>query len=82
MDLAQQLGAVTLVLTLAVGVSWLIKRNRGVPTFRTQQLLAAERLQLTTQHSIHVVSFRNREILLIAHPHGCSVVEESKYGNE
>lgn len=76
MDLVLQLAAVALVVGLTAGASWLIRRNQGVSAFRSgRELVSQDRLQLTPQHSVHLIRFRDREILLVSHSQGCSVIE-------
>lgn len=79
MEFALQFVAVGAVLSLAGGAAWLLRKSRVGPVFRAagRELVVRERLQLTPQHSLHVVQFREREILLAVHPGGCVVIEET-----
>jgi hypothetical protein len=41
-----------------------------------RMLETVERLVLTPQHTLHVVRFREREILVVTHPHGCDRLDQ------
>lgn len=42
---------------------------------RQRQLQSIERLPLTPNHSLHLVKFGDRRLLVAVHPHGCSVID-------
>jgi flagellar biogenesis protein FliO len=76
--------AVFLVLALLCGLLWLA-RNKGLAAFSTRwarsgsgraqrQMRVIERLPLSGQHSLHLVSCAGRLILVAASPAGCSSV--------
>lgn len=80
MEFTLQLAVVGAVLGLAGTAAWFLRRTQTGWGFRAiaKELAVRERLQLTPQHSLHLVRFRERDVLLIAHPNGCTVIEEEK----
>lgn len=85
MGLAEQLWAVVLVLGLLCGGLWVL-RNRGLATFRfrnrivdaNRQLRVLDRVPLSASHSLHVVQFADRVLLIGIAPSGCTLLESSK----
>ena len=84
MEALRQVLAVLFVLGLAVGAAWLARRKgktitmpflerKGPSPFQT-----AGRLSLTPQHTLHLVRFGGRELLVATHPQGCSVLADEK----
>ena len=82
MDAFQQILAVALVLGLLFAVLYLLRRQ-GTATFgglrRTRgtvlrRLEVIERMPLTAQHSLHLVRFDDRTILLALYPGGCNLL--------
>jgi flagellar biogenesis protein FliO len=85
MDAIQPVLSVLLVLGLLGGtLYWL--RAKGVARFRGKgfgafgrqggrQMQAIERLPLTPQHSLHLVSVGGRTLLVAVSPGGCTVVD-------
>ena len=82
----QQTIAVFLVLGLLMGALWLLKR-KGQAVFNISSLRVGksglgkrmrvvERVVLTTQHSLHLVSIDNRLILFATSPSGCLAVDQ------
>lgn len=78
-----QLLAIGAVLLLLGAVAALISRKRGLPwelalrTSRGQTIAHVKtRLSLTHQHMLHVVSYREKEFVVITHPAGASVLQE------
>ena len=85
MDLFPQLLAVAFVLALlALAARWLARRGHAVPlgwnkpsknpSLRLERL---DRLALTPQHSIHVVRFGGRLLLVSCQPGGVSLLAEN-----
>jgi len=78
----QQLLAVTGVL-IALVTSLYMLRSKGIVRFALQSKLTSgprrlksiERLPLTAQHSLHLVSISGRELLIGVSPGGCSVLD-------
>ena len=48
--------------------------GRGVGSGE-RALKKVERLVLTPQHTLHVLRFRDREMLVVTHPQGCTVLD-------
>ena len=76
-----QIAAVFFVMILLGGCLWLL-RAKGLAAFsglpvrkRTGTLELLERLPLSAQHSLYLVRYRDRELLVAASAAGCSVVE-------
>ena len=76
----QQFLAVFLVLGLLVGALWLLRR-KGLAKLaigpvrsmgRARQMEVVERIPLTAQHSLHLVSLAGRLIVVGVSPAGCS----------
>jgi len=80
MEIASQALAVLSVLGLLVGTLWFL-RGRGLARFapvslrRRGRLASIERLPLSPQHSLHLVRFGEKAILLAVSPSGCTLVE-------
>ena len=82
MEDIQQLLAVAGVL-IALVTSLYVLRSKGIVRFALQAKLASgprrlksiERLPLTAQHSLHLVSISGRELLIGVSPAGCSVLD-------
>ena len=82
MDVIQPLLAVFFVLGL-LGAALYGLRSKGLARFNGKgfarqggkQMQALERLSLTPQHSLHLVSVGGRTLLVAVSPSGCSVVE-------
>ena len=78
----QQALSVFLVLALLGGTLWWLRR-RGFATFaikgpgagRVRSMKVIERMNLTPQHSLHLVRVGDRTVLIAASPAGCSIVE-------
>jgi flagellar biogenesis protein FliO len=84
MEGTQQVLAVFLVLSLLGGaLYWL--RTKGIARFgvagvrraSTRRMQSLERLPLTPQHSLHLVSVAGRVMLIAISPSGCSVLDGS-----
>ncbi len=87
MEALGQAAAVFTVLAVVGLVSWLARRGSvGTFTLRAlmrnaesdRQMKLIERITLTPQHSIHLIRTHERDLLLVTHPHGCSVVQEQQ----
>ncbi len=75
MDLAFQLVSVVVVLGGMTALMWFLGKRRGItPTRTTGGMVVEARLQLTPQHSLHIVQFENHRFVVAAHPSGCSVL--------
>jgi flagellar biogenesis protein FliO len=82
MDSIQPVLAALVVLGL-LGAALYVLRKKGMAQFRTpafgrhseKQMHAIERLTLTPQHSLHLVSVGERTLLVATSPGGCSVVD-------
>ncbi len=79
----QQYLAVFLVLALLFGALWLLRRKglaaislrqfRGAPA-ASRQMQVVERVALTAQHSLHLVSLPGRMLVVSVSPAGCNQV--------
>ncbi len=76
----QQILAILLVLGLLAGTLALLRR-KGLAQFstnlratggRNKQMQVVERIPLTPHHSLHLVSVRNKLLLIGVSPSGCS----------
>src|SRR5882757_8155930 len=83
--MVQQSLAVFLVLALLLGALWLLRRKGlatlGSPLARFtgsagggRQMQVIERVALTAQHSLHLVSLSGRLIVIGVSPGGCSQI--------
>jgi flagellar biosynthetic protein FliO len=84
MEAFQQLWVVMLVLGALCGGLWLLKRKGWAQTaFRRggedgrPRLEIVDRLPLTPQHSLHLVRWADRTLLIGLSPHGCSLLEST-----
>jgi len=86
MESVQQILAVLLVLGLLGGtLLWL--RSRGMVRFTGgalrrsggRKMQSLERLPLTPQHSLHLVSVSGRILLIAVSPGGCTVLDGSTW---
>jgi hypothetical protein len=75
-EVTRQILAVAVVLALLAGTLWKL-RARPVAWAGPARLASAGRLALTPQHSLHLVRIGGREIVLVTHPHGCSVLSDN-----
>lgn len=82
MDAIQPMLAVLFVLALLGGtLYWL--RSKGIARFGVQglsrggerRMQSIERLPLTAQHSLHLVSVGGRTLLIAVSPGGCSLLD-------
>jgi len=82
MEAIQQVAAVLFVLGLLGGTLYWLRKN-GAATFAgkgfgrpaNRQMQSIERLTLTAQHSLHLVSFAGRTLLIAVSPGGCSLLD-------
>lgn len=85
MEILEQITMVFVVFALLGGLLWFM-RSRGLATFRLpgkrtgsrKQLEVIERLPLTPSHSIHLVRFADRTLLIGVAPGGCTLLERSE----
>jgi|GEM_PF-915084 len=84
MDTLTQLLPAVLVIGLLAAAIWALKRAssggfslpvRG--SSRRRLLEPLDRLNLSPQHSLHIVGIEGRRILIVVHPSGCSVVDSA-----
>ncbi len=89
MDVLRQVFSVLLVFSLLGAVLWLLRRG-GRISFRgfgkgfagtrtpghTRSMVAVERMALTSDHTLHMVRFNGRDLLVATHPQGCTLVTE------
>jgi hypothetical protein len=82
MELFRQTLGIILTFTALAGLLWWTRR-RGLSAFssfarmrqRPQQLEAVERLTLTPHHSLHLVRYAGRELLIASNTNGCVLLE-------
>lgn len=85
MEILEQITMIFVVFALLGGMLWVLRR-KGVATLRFnrrgsgggRQLELIERLPLTPTHSIHLVRFDGRTLLIGVAPGGCTVLERSE----
>jgi flagellar biogenesis protein FliO len=88
MDALRPTLPVVFVLGILFAAAWWIRRSgggsAGVGFFRmarnTRTMRVLERLPLTPQHSLVLVSFPNEKLLLAVHPAGVTVVRSEPMG--
>jgi len=77
MDLALQTTAVIAVLGCLAGFAWIVRRGGFTVPPSKSSLAAAGRMQLTPQHSLHIIQFANRRLLVATYPSGCTVIDSA-----
>jgi flagellar biogenesis protein FliO len=86
MDFAQQIAFVVIILA---GLAALLKiaRDRGLARFNlpgrtssTRRMAVLERLSLTPNHSLHLVTVDGRTVLVGVSPGGCQILEKESKG--
>jgi flagellar biosynthetic protein FliO len=79
MEIVQQMAAVVGVLALLGATLWWLKERGaasfGRPRASGKALEVVERLALGPQHSLHVVRFSGRRLLIAVSPSGCTVLD-------
>ena len=87
MDFAQQIAFVIIVLAL-LAVALKMARDRGLAKFtipgrpsRTRRMEVLERLSLTPNHSLHLVTVDGRTVLVGVSPGGCQLLEKTPVGD-
>jgi flagellar biogenesis protein FliO len=87
MDFAQQIAFVIIVLAL-LAVALKMARDRGLARFtipgrpfRTRRMEVLERLSLTPNHSLHLVTVDGRTVLVGVSPSGCQLLEKTPVGD-
>ena len=88
MEILEQITMIFVVFALLGGMLWVL-RNKGMASFRFgrksfrggKQLEIIERLPLTASHSIHLVRFADRTLLIGVAPGGCTLLERSDAPN-
>jgi flagellar biogenesis protein FliO len=82
MQLTEQIGMVLLVFGLLGGLLWFTKK-RGVAAFSLgarrsgngRRMEVLERVQLTAQHSLHLVRVSDRTVLIATAPSSCTLLD-------
>jgi flagellar biogenesis protein FliO len=81
MEAFQQFAVVIFVLALLIGLA-LCARNRGIAhialpsrSSRSRHMESIERLSLSPNHSLHMVSIDGKTVLLGISPSGCQLIE-------
>ncbi len=83
MDVLRQAGSVLLVFSLLGALLWALRRGgkisfQGLAWKRalgsTRTMVVVERLSLTPNHMLHIVRIDGRDLLVVTHPQGCSVL--------
>lgn len=91
MDVLRQVCSVLLVFSLLGAALWAARRRGKIsfPGFtekglawkrakgNTGEMVAMERLQLTPQHTLHMVRVGGRELVVATHPQGCTLITEN-----
>ena len=82
MEMFQQLVTVMVILGVLCGGLWVLKRKGWAQTTlrrsRTDgypRLEVIDRLSLTPHHSLHLVRFADRTLLVGVSPNGCNLLE-------
>jgi flagellar biogenesis protein FliO len=81
----EEVGPVIAVLGLLFATLWMFKR-RGMVSFsgirlgtlrdRQREMQCMERMQLTPQHSLHLVRIRDRVLVISVAPSGCTLIQD------
>jgi hypothetical protein len=82
MDVLRQVFSVLLVFSLLGAVLWVLRQGgrvsfRGLARKRAmgdRTMIPVERLSLTPQHTLHIVRIDGRDVLVVTHPQGCTVL--------
>jgi len=83
MEAPQQILGVLLVLGLLGGSLWWL-RSKGLAQFaargvagagKARSLRLIERLPLSSQHTLHLVSLEGRAVLIATSPNGCAILD-------
>jgi flagellar biosynthetic protein FliO len=87
MEPLQQLWVVVVVLGVLCGGLWLLKRKGWAQTALRRtgddgrpRLEILDRLPLTPQHSLHLVRWADRTLLIGLSPSGCNLLESNPSG--
>lgn len=87
MEALQQLWVVVVVLGVLCGGLWLLKRKGWAQTALRRtgddgrpRLKILDRLPLTPQHSLHLVRWADRTLLIGLSPSGCNLLESNPSG--
>lgn len=79
MEVVQQFLAVLLVFGLLGLAVWKLRGGGAMPMLggRSQgrTLQSIERIELTPQHAMHLVKVHGHEVVVMTHPHGCSLLQ-------
>jgi flagellar biogenesis protein FliO len=88
MEAIQQVVTVLFVLGLLAGTLYWLRgkgaasfTGRGFGRLANRQMQSIERLPLTAQHSLHLVSVAGRTLLIAVSPGGCSLLDNGVSGD-
>jgi len=77
MEAWREAAALVAVFGLLGAALWALRhRAGGVRTGASKSLAAVERIALTPQHALHLIRTSKRELLVVTHPQGCSLLFE------
>jgi flagellar biogenesis protein FliO len=77
MEAWREAAALLAVFVLLGAAVWALRhRAGGLRMGSARSLSAVERIALTPQHALHLVRAAGRELLVVTHPHGCSLLFE------
>ncbi len=77
MEIWRQAAALVAVFALLGAAVWSLRHRAGiVRTGASKSLRAVERIALTPQHAVHLLRAPGRELLVMTHPQGCSLLFE------
>lgn len=75
MEIWRQAAALVAVFALLGAALWSLRHRAGAPRKRaSKSLQAVERIALTPQHAVHLLRAPGRELLVVTHPQGCSLL--------
>lgn len=82
MEIVRQVLAVLLVLGALAFALWALRRNgraswSGIGRKEPGRLAALDRVTLSPHHTLHLVRFGGRVLLVAAHAGGCTLIESS-----
>ena len=90
MEIFQQIAAISFVFSLLGGALWWLRGRNMVSlsaAFRparpgTSRLQVIDRVRLTPQHSVHILRAGDRELTIVVHPAGCTLLDTRTAGEE
>ncbi len=88
MDVVQQVLAILLVFGLLAVTVWTLRRGSiSLPGAFSRArgsgraLETVERVSLTAQHAVHLLRVNGRELVVMTHPQGCSLLVQDAQGS-